>query len=63
MRLKDVLAHLDRVLIEDLVQNVHAVREYRNTLVHIGAPSVPPVTLAECGRYLRAFLSELPREW
>jgi len=48
---------------QQLVQNVHAVREYRNTLVHVGAPSAPPVTLAECGRYLKAFLSELPREW
>jgi len=45
----------------DVLDNVHTVREYRNSLVH-GGPATP-VTLGEARKYLCTYISNLPREW
>lgn len=45
----------------DVLSKAHAVREYRNAVVHGG--SALPVTLAEARSYLCTYLSNLPREW
>ena len=43
-------------------QNAHAVREYRNNLVHGGArPGT--LTLGRCRSFLHRFVSYLPIEW
>ena len=44
-----------------VLNNVHAVREYRNSLVHGGTAT--PLTLAESRGYLCKFLAELPGTW
>ena len=46
-----------------MIQNAHRVREYRNSMVHVGTEKVAVLTLAEAAHYLKAFLSEMPREW
>jgi hypothetical protein len=45
----------------DTLKNAHAVREYRNALVH-GGPMIA-VTLGESRKYLCQYLSNLPRAW
>ena len=45
----------------DALKLAHAVRDYRNSIVHGG--EAPPVTLAEARSYLCTFLSHLPRQW
>jgi len=57
---------LDRVASQsfmqyDVLSNAHAVRDYRNFLVHGGAAI--SLTLSEARGYLCTFLSYLPREW
>lgn len=44
-----------------VLDHAHAVREYRNSLLH-GALA-PTVTLAEARSYLCTFLADLPRDW
>lgn len=41
----------------------HAVRAYRNTLLHEGGDDVPPVGLCEACGWLCRFFSRLPHEW
>jgi hypothetical protein len=48
-------------VVEDDVNRVHSVRDYRNSLLHGG--SAPKVALAEGRGYLCKFLSHLPRSW
>ena len=45
-----------------IIDHVHAVREYRNHLVHRGG-GVPAVTLAESKSVLARFISFLPLQW
>ena len=45
----------------DVLQRAHAVREYRNTIIHGGEAS--QVTLSEARSYLCTFMSILPREF
>ena len=46
----------------DTLQRAHAVREYRNTLVHAGGEG-PLLTFHECKSRLGTFLSFLPTRW
>jgi len=43
--------------------NAHAVREYRNSLVHEREVAIPPIPLAEARGHLCKFLGFLPRDW
>ena len=45
----------------DVLSNTHAVRDYRNVLVHGG--TAKSLTFSEARGYLCTFLSYLPREW
>jgi len=47
----------------DHIQNAHAVREYRNVLVHERDEDVDPIPIALSRRHLCMFLSFLPIEW
>lgn len=47
----------------DTIQNAHAVREFRNTLVHERDDVDDPLSIAEARRYLCIFLNFLPLEW
>jgi len=44
-----------------VVNNVHVVREYRNTLIHGG--SGVPLTLTDARKYLLKYLGDLPKDW
>lgn len=44
-------------------QNTHAVREYRNSLVHGTEDEIEPITIPVCRSHLCKFLSRLPRQW
>jgi len=46
----------------DTLRDAHFVREYRNALVHTGAPAVPR-SLRECRSFLYRFVSYLPPDW
>ncbi len=43
--------------------NAHAVREYRNSLVHEREEDIVPLSIAEARSYLCCFFSYLPNEW
>lgn len=62
-RVHDLLESLGgRLFIQyDVVSRAHAVREYRNAIVHGG--NAAPVTLAEARSYLCTYLSNLPRHY
>lgn len=45
----------------DTLQRAHAVREYRNSIVHGG--NAVSVTLSEARSYLCAYMSNLPRQY
>jgi hypothetical protein len=45
----------------DTLESAHAVRNFRNALVHGGL--APPITIDEAKKYLCQFLSDLPRHW
>jgi hypothetical protein len=42
---------------------VHAVREYRNGLVHLADEPAEPIPLATARKALQTFFSRLPPEW
>jgi hypothetical protein len=44
-------------------QNVHNVRDYRNSLVHDRQQPAAPVSVRDTTRYLTTFLSWLQRTW
>lgn len=50
---------------DDVCDEVHEVRKYRNGLVHEGESEseAEPVTLATARSRLRTFLARLPNEW
>lgn len=48
---------------DDQINNAHAVREYRNSLVHEREADVEPITIGETRSRLCHFLSFLPIEW
>lgn len=45
------------------VKNAHAVREYRNSLVHQRAAESRPVSLSEARSHLMLFFNFLPPQW
>ena len=47
----------------DTIENAHAVREYRNALVHEREDTVQPLPIAVARSYLCVFLNFLPLEW
>jgi len=47
----------------DRIQDAHAVREYRNALVHERDEDFDPIPIAQARRHLCFFLSFLPIEW
>lgn len=47
----------------DSRDEVHQVREYRNSLVHETDEEIEPVTLADAQSRLSRFFSKLPFEW
>ena len=47
----------------DTQMNAHAVREYRNSLVHERDEPVPPITMMNTRSSLCRFFSFLPRKW
>lgn len=46
-----------------LLRNAHAVREYRNFLVHERERDADPMTMAEARGRLCVYISFLPRDW
>jgi hypothetical protein len=52
-----------RAVPEDDLKNAHAVRDYRNSLVHEGGEASEPVPLAVARKYLCTFFSWLPKDW
>jgi hypothetical protein len=47
----------------DDADKVHAVRRYRNTLIHDEVEPAPPVSMREATRNLGIFMGWLQREW
>ena len=47
----------------DRLADAHAVREYRNSLVHERDEEVAPITIAEARGYLCRFFAFLPPTW
>jgi len=45
------------------VASAHAVREYRNALVHVREEEVDPIPIAEAREYLCRFFAYLPPTW
>lgn len=52
-----------RAISEETRDEVHAVREYRNSLVHERDDPAPPVPIREARRHLNTFLGKLPSRW
>ena len=52
-----------RVIPYDLVQNAHAVRDYRNQLVHDRDEPVDVVTIRDARSHLSKYLARLPTRW
>jgi hypothetical protein len=50
-----------RYMPDGVLTRAHAVRDYRNSIVHGG--DAPAVTLGEARSYLCTFLYYLPRQW
>lgn len=48
---------------EEHRDNAHAVREYRNSLVHERVEEPDPISIATARSYLCCFFSKLPNEW
>ena len=59
--LLDALAARLHVRVDTLDQ-AHAVRDYRNDLIHEGL-QIARIPLATCQRHLEQFLSEIPLQW
>jgi hypothetical protein len=47
----------------DIVEKAHAVRMYRNALVHEGDERAKPIPLERARQYLCTFFSWLPQDW
>ncbi len=47
----------------DLLVNAHAVRKYRNSLVHEQSEEIEPISLATARGHLCTFFSRLPPTW
>jgi hypothetical protein len=43
--------------------NAHAIRQYRNALVHQASDDIEPTTIAQARRYLCTFFSFMPHHW
>jgi hypothetical protein len=48
---------------ETVRENVHAVRRYRNALVHAGDDKAPSLPLDHARSYLCTFFSRMPETW
>ena len=60
--LLESVAALRRIPLEQLA-NAHAVRDYRNVLVHEREVYVDPLTITEARGRLCVYFSFLPRNW
>jgi hypothetical protein len=60
--LLDSVAALRRIPLESL-RNAHAVRDYRNVLVHERDEDADPMTIGEARGHLCVYFSFLPRDW
>jgi hypothetical protein len=47
----------------DAADNVHAIRRYRNTLIHDENDPAPPVSMRDATRSLGIFMGWLQRVW
>ena len=63
--LRDLLAAVAarRLVPQDAVDRVDAVREYRNALVHEGTVDATATSIADVRRHLCRFFSRLPSHW
>ena len=63
--LRDLLAAVAarRLVPQDALDRADEVREYRNVLVHEGAPDVAAIPIADVRRHLCRFFSRLPSRW
>jgi hypothetical protein len=52
-----------RAIPEDVRRAVHAIRDYRNTLVHARDDPTQPITITDARRNLNTFLCKLPESW
>jgi hypothetical protein len=52
-----------RAIADAVRDDVHEVREYRNSLVHERTDLATPVGLVEARRHLNSFLGKLPQQW
>jgi hypothetical protein len=52
-----------RAIAEDVRRAVHAVRDYRNTLVHARDDPTQPVAITDARHNLNTFLCKLPETW
>jgi len=52
-----------RAIADAVRDDVHEVREYRNSLVHERTDPATPVGLVEARRRLNTFLGKLPQQW
>ena len=62
---RDLLESLagSRSVSKDALKNAHAVREFRNALVHERQDAPDAISLAQARHHLCTFVSFLPRKW
>lgn len=52
-----------RKISHDLISSVHAIREYRNSLVHEREDKIAPVSISSARSTICDYLSRLPEKW
>jgi hypothetical protein len=64
-RMRDMIDSISArcVISREWCDCVHAVRAYRNALIHEGSGDVPPVGVREACGWLCRYFSRLPHEW
>lgn len=64
-RMRDMIGAISArcVISQEWRDCAHAVRTYRNALIHEGDGAVPPVGLRDACAWLCRFFSRLPHEW
>lgn len=61
--LVDAAAAARSMMPAKFIKNAHEIRDYRNSIVHLNAVEKSDITLLECAKQLKAYLSYMPREW
>jgi hypothetical protein len=62
-QLLDAAASAARFMPADVLEDAHRVREFRNTVVHVGDEPEEVFTVSDATGILKRYLSQMPRSW